>query len=508
MKSLASLYSLRYPSALVYMLQNVEYEAWPYLKWYWRVPDFRTVMYRRTLDRTGAARLLLLALRLGMAVQLVVGLGLVAAWFVNGWLVSTWPAWWIGAILLVSYPIVWAHLAVVPLAFGKALIVMPRQRRLIKSSERIFANHKGVKLAIVGSYGKTSMKELLLTVLSQSKKVAATPANKNVSISHAAFAAKLDGDEEVLLIEYGEGRPGDVPRFASLTHPTHAVVTGIAPAHLDRYKTLATAARDIFSVTHVVPLGHVYVNADSVEAATHIVKPMQSYGSQKVLGWKVSKIKLGVDGTSFTITKVPVKPRGRPRKVTGDKKIQKTSTKDSDIPQITLRSGLIGRHQVGPLAFAAVFGLEMGMTEEQVVLGIAATAPFEHRMQPYRLSGAWIIDDTYNGNLEGIRAGTALLHDLPAVRKWYVTPGLVDQGRDNSRIHRQMGELIAGSRADIVVLMENSVTAFIEAGLRAGDFKGELRIETDPLHFYTNLSYFVAAGDMVLMQNDWTDNYV
>ncbi len=507
MKSLASLYSLRYPTSLVYMLQNVEYEAWPYLKWYWRVPDFRTVMYRRTLDRTGAAKLLLLALRVGMVMQIAVGIGLVAAWYAYGWLLNSWPVWWIGAILIVTYPIIWALLAVVPLTLGKILIVLPRQRQLINQAEHIFQSHKGVKLAIVGSYGKTSMKELLLTVLSQSKNVAATPANKNVSISHAVFATKLNGDEDVLLLEYGEGRPGDISRFARLTHPTHAVITGIAPAHLDRYKSLAAAARDIFSVAQAIPTDRIYVNADSKEAAARIVKPMQSYDSRKVFGWKIGKVKLSVDGTSFTMTNVPVRPRGRPRKNHDEQAADKATASSSPKRQMTLHSSLIGRHQVGPLAFAAAFGVEIGMTERQVVEGIAATAPFEHRMQPYKLNGGWIIDDTYNGNLEGIRAGTSLLRELQAERKWYVTPGLVDQGKENSRIHRQMGELIAACKPDIVVLMENSVTAFIEAGLRAGDYDGELRIETDPLHFYTNLSYFVAAGDLVLMQNDWTDNY-
>ena len=92
------------------------------------------------------------------------------------------------------------------------------------------------------------MKELLNTVLSEGLKVRATPANKNVSISHARFAAKLTGDEDVLIIEYGEGAPGDVARFARLTHPTHAVITGLAAAHLDRYKTVKAAGEDIFAV--------------------------------------------------------------------------------------------------------------------------------------------------------------------------------------------------------------------------------------------------------------------
>lgn len=71
-----------------------------------------------------------------------------------------------------------------------------------------------------------------------------------------------------------------------------------------------------------------------------------------------------------------------------------------------------------------------------------------------------------------------------------------------------MGRLIAASEADLVILMQNSVTEYIEAGLKKAQYQGEVMINPDPLNFYTHLGQFVAAGDLVLMQNDWPDNYV
>src|SRR5665213_3582687 len=141
---------------------------------------------------------------------------------------------------------------------GRELSTKPKEASLINESASIFANHPGIKIAVAGSYGKTTMKELLKTVLSEGLKVAATPANKNVSSSHAYFAAKLKGDEDILIIEYGEGAPGDVARFARITQPTHAIITGLAPAHLDQYKTLQAAGKDIFSVADHLNGKHVY----------------------------------------------------------------------------------------------------------------------------------------------------------------------------------------------------------------------------------------------------------
>lgn len=477
LRQLISLYMPSYPAVLVYMLQSTEYQPRPYLAWLWRTKDFTNVMQRRTLERTTAARLLLLAAYGGILVQLLAGLSLI--YLGMSGTVAGGVAF--GAAVIVSYPLVWSHALVVPLLLGRWFISGPAEERAIAQSEQIFARHSGHKIAVVGSYGKTTMKEILNTVLGEGLKVAATPANKNVSSSHAKFAQSLTGDEDVLIIEYGEGAPGDVARFARLTHPTHAVITGLAPAHLDQYKTLQAAGEDIFSVAAAVPAESVFVNNESPSVEPFINSDYQLFDRTAALGWKISKVAVSLQGTSFTLSR--------------------------DKAKLQLESGLVGEHQVGFLAFAAALGLEFGLTKEQVVAGVAKTKPFEHRMQPYQLGGAWVVDDTYNGNLEGIRAGTSLLKSLKAKRKIYVTPGLVDQGEEAERVHTEMGRLIADAKPDLVVLMQNSATTAIKHGLKQGKYNGELVIEQSPLDFYTNLNHFVAKDDLVVMQNDWTDNY-
>jgi len=122
------------------------------------------------------------------------------------------------------------------------------------------------------------------------------------------------------------------------------------------------------------------------------------------------------------------------------------------------------------------------------------------------MHGAWVVDDTYNGNSQGVAAGLEFLKNSGATRRIYVTPGLVEQGSKTLEVHETIGKQIAKS-ADIVVLMQNSVTEHILSGLHKARYNGEIVIVEQPLQFYTNLDQFVAAGDVVLMQNDWTDNY-
>lgn len=477
LKKFFSFYSPRYAVSLVYMLQSTEYQIKPYLKWYWRTTDFSKVMYRRKLHRTKAALLLLIMLSLGMCIQIITGVTLILLWNNH----DLQGGWQFGLAMLISYPVVWAYLIVLPLLLGKLLIIWPRNRKYIRQSKRIFGEHKAERIAVAGSYGKTSMKELLLTVLSEGKHTVATPANKNVASSHAKFARTLRGDEEVIIIEYGEGKPGDVVKFAKTTAPTIGVITGIAPAHLDHYPNLEAAAKDIFSLADYLGDKNVYVNGESPAAKDFIKKGYEVYSSQGVLGWKISKVKVTIEGTSFEMKK------------------GKTTLK--------LKSGLLGEHNVGPLALAAALANKLGLSNAQIEAGIANTQPFEHRMQPRKSGGAWIIDDTYNGNIDGIRAGLALLKKLPARRKIYVSPGLVDQGVETRNVHVQMGELIAAAKPDSVVLMHNSAAPFIKEGLEKGNYKGGLVVEEDPLNFYTNIDHFVAADDIVMMQNDWTDNY-
>jgi len=476
--AIISLYSPNYVNVIAYMLQNSEYRVGSYLKWFWRTQNFSNVIRRGTLKKTTPAVALVFGLWLGIILEIAIGLGFIWAWHSRNFT----GGWEFGVALIIAYPVIMAHLVVVPLLLGRWLVINPRNYLRVQAAERVFIDHKAVKIAVAGSYGKTTMKELLATVLGEGKNVAATPANKNVGVSHAIFAKNLSGKEDILIIEYGEGAPGDVARFARLTHPSRGVITGVAPAHLDKYKTLEAAGQDIFSLADYLHGKHVYVNDESPAAQAFIKDKYHRYSAAGALGWKVSGIKLAVSTTKFKLSK-------------GKKTLD-------------LSSKLLGRHQVGSLAFAAALGLELGLSREQVTAGIDKTVPFEHRMQPYSLNGAWIIDDTYNGNLEGIRAGTQLLTSLPARRKIYVTPGLVDQGKENQSVHREIGELIAAASPDLVILMQNSVTKYIQAGLNSGKYQGELIIESHPLAFYTNLSEFVAKGDLVMLQNDWPDQYV
>ena len=472
-------YTAIYPTAILYMLQDSEYKVRQYLAWFNRTADFRYVMKRRTLDITPKIKRLRIVLwglwTLGeLAVAVCMYIGFVAQ-------SSLWG--FIAIFIILLIPFLMGYGIIIPVIVGRILIQLPREKAIITEAKEIFATQTNTRIAIVGSFGKTTAKEILATILGEGFHVAATPGNMNTPIGISRFARKLTGKEDILIVEFGEGKSGDVKELSELTRPTMGMITGINESHLESFKSLESTISTIFElVEYVSKDAIVYKNKENGILAD-LVSPKDAYGYSQagVNGWKISDVKTDLHWTSFTIKK--------------------------DKTTINAHTKLIGHHTVGVTAAAISIASELGMSVKHIEAGLGKIKPFEHRMDPRQLHGAWVIDDTYNGNSDGVRAGLALLKESKAKRRIYVTPGLVEQGSKTEEVHIEVGKQAAKS-ADVVVLMKNSVTDYIVSGLEKAGFKGKLTLIDDPLEFYTNLEHFVAAGDVVLMQNDWTDNYV
>lgn len=465
---LLSYYLPKAPWVFTYMLQQVNYSPKKFGTWVSGLPPLGKVIKRQKLVLTSRSQLMLLTAYLGWVLPILLGIILTVASDNYGFLL---------VILLAPMVSFLGLFATTGLLQG--LVVSPSFQREIAAAKRKLEHSSAQRIAVIGSYGKTTMKELLLAVLAQSKKVAATPGNKNVPASHARWINQtVAGDEEVLIFEYGESDPGDIASLAEISQPTIAVITGLAPAHLDGYGTLQAIVDDFASIENYVESENIFVNGDSGALADTFVRS-QLYSANGLDEWRVGDIKVSIDGTDFSLAKADKKHR--------------------------FHTQLVGRHHIGPLCTVIAIARLIGLTDEQIKQGVSQTTPYEHRMQPRQLHGATLIDDTYNGTIEGMRAGLALLAELPAKRKIYVTPGLVDQGSENERVHLELGGLITQTNPNKVVLMKNSVTDFIKQGM--ADYEGELVIEDSPIEFYTNLEHVVAAGDLVLMQNDWPDSY-
>lgn len=474
MKNFLSRYHPRYVHSLIYMMQASEYNVPDFLRWLRRTRDFLHVEQRKSLVKTAKS---LLFLTVGYSLLFILYVGAILFLFAGG----VWLKYILFLLAVAIAPFVLAY-CLAGFLFISNLIQKPIEYLITRRAKKKLASHRGLKIAIAGSFGKTSMREILKTVLGAGKKVAAPPGSHNTPLGISRFIWTLEGDEDVLIFEMGEYYTGDVKRLCRLVQPDVGIITGVNEAHLERFKNTEQARKTIFELADYLQDTPLYINGENALARKYTRAKDILYSRAGAGELKAEGAKTDLGGTSLTL-----RSGGR---------------------VIHARSTLLGLHQVGPLSVAADIAQKLGLTAEQIEEGITKTKPFEHRLEPKTDSqGITILDDSYNGNPDGVRAVIAFLSLLKDARRWYVTPGLVEMGARKEEIHKEIGREIARAGIEKVVLIKNSVTPFIEAGLQEGKYRGEVMWFDKALDAFVALPNLTVKGDVVLLQNDWPDQY-
>ncbi len=335
----------------------------------------------------------------------------------------------------------------------------------INKAKQILAQYPHLKVVgIAGSYGKTTMKEAANAILEQKYVVLKTPENINTPLGIADLVIKkLDGKIEVFIVEMGEYKRNDISEICSMVKPQTAIITGINEAHLERMGTIANTTATIFEIAeHMDQKGLLVLNGDN----EHVVKNYKKFITTQ--------------------------------------KVELVSSKNDP----HLHSGLLGRYARGVLQAGATIAKHLGLTDEQIRLGALSIKPLPHRLEPINgAQGVLIIDDSYNGNPEGVKEAIYLLSTYAKRRKVYITPGLVETGEKTEVIHKEIGKELS-TVADLVVLIKNSATPFIAVGLLKNGFKEKnIRWYETAAAAHADMGSIVEPNDVVLFQNDWPDNY-
>ena len=320
-------------------------------------------------------------------------------------------------------------------------------------------------IGIAGSYGKTTMKEAVSTILSQKYNVVKTAENINTSLGIAELILKkVNKKTEVLVVEMGEYTRGDIKDICGLVKPQIGVITGINEAHLERMGSLDTTVDTIFELAHSMDNKGLLVLNDDCELIHNNYEKYVAY--QEIVFYS-----------------------------------SKTNHH--------LKSGLLGRYAKGVLNAAEKIARKLDLSNEQIQMGASLIKPLPHRLQPLEgARGVLVIDDSYNGNPEGVKEAIRLLSTYVGRRKVYVTPGLVEMGEKSAEVHREMGKLLKPV-ANVVVLIENSVTPFIAEGLKESGFDAyNIRWYKSTESAHADIGHIVEPNDVVMFQNDWPDNYV
>lgn len=366
-------------------------------------------------------------------------------------------------------------------------------------------------IGITGSYGKTTMKEVIYQILSKEYAVTKTPGNNNTPLGISkTILQKVNSKTEILILEMGEYVKGDVKKLCEIAPPSISILTGINEAHLERYKTMENAISTKFEIIQYAnPYSVVAMNGDD----DLILQNYSKYINNNVFTFYSSKTIEEEKKSLFFDINVKESVKDQMLMIKNYKFYEDASGQSFEIFKNEWSLGEIkvphlGKYIIGNIVCGVTIARMLGMSDQKIRLGVLSIKPIEHRLEPKVLdNGTIIIDDTYNGNTHGIDQGLEVLRKFSSRRKVYVTPGLVEVGDLKKEIHIDIGRKIATS-ADFVILIANSVTDFLVEGLLEKKFPEE-RIIIYPTAkiAYAKLKEHIRANDVVLMQNDWSDNY-
>lgn len=348
-------------------------------------------------------------------------------------------------------------------------------------------------IGITGSYGKTTFKEILSTILSVKYKVVFTPENKNTPLGISNVILKnLKEDTEIFVVEMSAWQKGDIKTLCKIAPPDIAVLTGINESHLERFKTIENTIQTKFEIVkYSKPNSLILLNADN----DLILKNYQKYiSNKKVIFYGKEKKEL----FNYII-----------RNISFDENLLKQKCQiEIDNKTFEFEVPLLGDYAVITTIGAILIAKHLNLEDKEIKIGINLIKPVNHRLQPVQRDNFLIIDDSYNGNPNGAKAAIELLNKFKNKRKIYVTPGLVEMGKESRKVHEEIGKLLA-SVADLVILIKNSVTDFIISGLLEKNFdKDKIIVFDNPLELQDKIKEIIKPNDVVLFQNDWPDNYL
>jgi UDP-N-acetylmuramoyl-tripeptide--D-alanyl-D-alanine ligase len=402
---------------------------------------------------------------------------------------------WVVSVSVFVGLLVWF---VIPISFA-TILIRPIDR-LIRGYLRQRAHQKIARLknltviGVTGSYGKTTMKQTLKILLSGSLDVAATPASFNKPVSIARFIlSSVTEETDVVIVEMGAYQKGDIAELCAMTPPDISVLTGINEAHLERFGSIENTIQGKFEIiTEAKSDTPLIANADDPRVTENYEEFTGNHEAVFFSSENHEKSEFTVKDKRFH---------------TDGSGISFHLHRDGDEIGYT-KVPHLGEYIVGNVIAGVLVGRYLGIGPKEILKQAQKITPAERRLQPVQRTSSdiLVIDDSYNGTSDGVKAAIQTLGKFVGRRKMCVTTGLVEIGDQSEKIHKDIGRQL-GNIADTVVLVESSVTGWIRAGLEDADFSGELHTFKDTETMRSQISNLTVSGDVVLFQNDWPQNY-
>ncbi len=390
-----------------------------------------------------------------------------------------------------------------------------------------------IKIGITGSYGKTSTKYILKTILSEKYNVLATPGSYNTSMGNVRIIREqLQPEHEIFISEMGARKKNDINEICEFVNPQIGIITSIGPQHLETFKSIENVAKtkgELLSgvLNKKVDRSFSYKYDSTMSIAKAVFSPA-TYGLGKNADEEEKENKFLKDGAIF-LPKDGAYCEDLYNKDSHENKFLfgvnnkltdvyakdiKVSDKGSTFTIVSRKNGtyncttkLLGEHNVQNIVGAIAIAEYLELTKEQIMEGVSKIEPVEHRLQLLPSSnGTTVIDDAFNSNPIGSKAALDVISQFKG-RKIIITPGMVELGTEEDKYNKEFGKQMA-EVIDIAILVGQNHTKPIQEGLKEAGFDDMKIYVVSSLDEATaRLAKLTQAGDVILFENDLPDSY-
>ena len=279
-------------------------------------------------------------------------------------------------------------------------------------------------VAVGGSNGKTTTKDLIASVLRQGFSTVASEASFNNDIGVPLTLLKLDRTHRAAVLEVGTNHPGELAPLLQIIQPRFGVITSIGREHMEFFGDLAGVVQEEGAMGDVLPPdGRLFVNGEGDWVS---VLTARSRAPVVRIGFRAD-MDLWGDDVQLDSTGVTFRVKSRRPGLDGE-----------------YRVNLLGRHQVLNALLAIGVGVELGLNPEEIRKGLRECQPPKMRLQVWDWNGVTMLDDAYNANADSMLVALQTLHDLPCSgRRVAVLGDMAELGAETEPAHVEVGRRTA-----------------------------------------------------------------
>lgn len=353
----------------------------------------------------------------------------------------------------------------------KTIIQVDDTLRALQDTGRYLCRKAAVPVvAVTGTNGKTTTKELIASVLERKFRTSKTTGNLNNHIGLPLCISRMDRDTQIMVLEMGSNVPGDIKVLCDIAPPDIAVVTNVGPAHLEGFGSLEMVRQTDLEVLQYVRT--VCVNSDDrflMDGIKGFGGKIITYGIDNNADIAAKDIMLGDRWSSFTICL----PAGS---------------------EVAVRLEIPGRFNILNALAAASIAFELGVEKEHIRAGLESFKGVPMRLEIRELAGVLIISDVYNANRASMEEAIKELVRLRRKRAIAVLGDMLELGEFSEDEHRRIVEKLSESGIDLLVAVGPAMKK------AARGFSGILYAVEDSVQAREIISGLWREGDTLLVK--------